>query len=387
MRLSDLRNKISSDYLNNGVISGAEAKDLVKTVAGDNLTSIGKQQLTKLRDEFQDKFSAAGLAEFDKCLNKAINNSANAMVSGGHQPGSANSPLGVRLGRNLENIPTSFKLSEIQDPDVKAVLSRMDVNIDGLVNHADRDRMGFSDEQFRMFLFSALLMGAEVGDGEPVPTDLTGKRVCFSAVIDKPEAKRWAEAMGAKVVNKVDADLDFLVVGNAAGTGKDERAQILNTLGEADISVTSFPAFRTAANAADVIGPAPDPISGDAFTAAMETTIHEWYNDWIRSAYDDEISYAETPEERAEINAAMRTDLENFSLELDAPNESTADWISDRYASDDPYLDQSGVPVPEDALEITTFYFSPDCAGIGLSKDWVFDRRTGEHLDDFDVND
>jgi hypothetical protein len=99
------------------------------------------------------------------------------------------------------------------------------------------------------------------------------------------------------------------------------------------------------------------------------------------------MTYADSAGERGRLREAMREDLANFSLELDAPNEATSDWIDDRYASNEPYLDRNGVVIPLDDLEITAFYFSPDIAGIGLSKDFVFDRVTGAHVDDFEVQD
>jgi len=382
-RISELRNLVKNEYLGNGIISGREAKELVKTVAGDALSTRGVQQLQKLRQEFRDDFSAAGLREFDKAYARA---SANLPAPSG-EVGSGGTVMDVRLGRNLDKIPTAFKLSEVEDPDVKAALKRFDVNIDGRVDEKDRDRMGFSDDQWRTFIFSCLLMGTELESGDAVPTDLRGKTVCLTAVEDYQKAKGWAEAMGARVISKVSPDLDFLVVGGKHASGKDERAHILNTLGEAEVTVTDYNAFRSAANRAGVVGGRPNTIGRDAFTAEMESTIHGWYDGYVREMYDDELSYADTAPERERLREAMRADLASFSCELDAPNEATADWIDDRYANNEPYLDNNGVPIPLDDLEITAFYFSPEIAGIGLSKDWVFDRVTGERVDDFEVQD
>ena len=255
-RISELRSLVRNDYLDNGVISGREAKELVKTVAGDGLTANGAKQLEKLRQEFKDDFSAAGLREFDKAVAKVAGN--RPAPSG--EVGSGGTVMDVRLGRNLDKIPTAFKLSEVKDPDVKAALKRFDVNIDGRVNEQDRDRMGFSDDQWRTFIFSCLLMGTEIDRAAEVPADLRGKTVCLTAVQNFAEVKRWAQEMGARVVTKVTPELDFLVVGGKHATGKDERANILNTLGDADITVTDLGAFRRAANLAGVLRDASEPI-------------------------------------------------------------------------------------------------------------------------------
>ena len=71
MRLSQLRNHVKNEFLNNNIISGAEAKELVGLLAKDGLSTQEKRNLEKIRAEFKDKFSDAGLREFDKALNKA----------------------------------------------------------------------------------------------------------------------------------------------------------------------------------------------------------------------------------------------------------------------------------------------------------------------------
>ena len=51
-RIADLRRHVSNHYLNNNVISGAEAKDLVgRAKLNGELTTTGKAQLESLRPE------------------------------------------------------------------------------------------------------------------------------------------------------------------------------------------------------------------------------------------------------------------------------------------------------------------------------------------------
>jgi len=384
--LTSLRQTIRTNYLDNDVISAREARDLVRRVAGDNLTPAGKAQLETLKTEFGDKFSAAGSQAFESALGSAVAKSshfADASAGTGGQ-----SALNVRSGVNLENLPTSFKLSEIQDPEVKRALRRMDLNIDGKVDYRDRDKMGFSDEQFRMFIFSALLMGAEVGsDSSAIPDDLTGKKVCFSAVGDtRAKAEAWARAMGAEVVSEVEPGLDFLFVGEAGQTGKDERAQVLNTLGHANIAVIGNGAFLQAAHRAGVTGPAPTAISSQEFDAIVRDTTRNFYMSFLEGSYADDLARASSPAERQRVLDAWEADKGNYDFMIE-PNDYWTDRVADQYANGEPYLDKFGRPVPEDDVEIDDFQFFTDHAGIGLSKVFVFDRRTGELLDEGDIMD
>ncbi len=63
------------------------------------------------------------------------------------------------------------------------------------------------------------------------------------------------------------------------------------------------------------------------------------------------------------------------------------DHIEDRYDNDEPYLDAHGRAIPKEALEPVTLSMFPEYAGIGLSKAFLFDTRTGELIDEGDIMD
>jgi hypothetical protein len=377
-RISQLRTMIRNDFLKNDVISGAEAKRLVDTVAKDGLGARGKQQLEKLRNEFQSKFSTAGLRDFDAAVAKALQNRTSDGAAGG---GNA---LSFQGGADLSHIPTSFKLREVRDPDVKRLLRRMDLNIDGSVDSKDQKKLGLNDQQWQMFIYAALLGGKKIDEGDIFPQDLSGKKVCFTAVPDKAAAVAMATAMGATVVSDIEADLDFLVVGSENITGKDERAHAFNVLGKTDIGVGRWAKFLKAAEAAGAVPQPDDAVDATTYDAIIEKTMRDWYNDMVESAYEDEFTDA-TPAERQKLLADKQEDLDNFG-----------DFVSDDYAGENidemyewqgPYMDANGLPIPRDSLDVVALSMYPNFAGIGLSKTFVFDKRNGNLVDDFDMQD
>ncbi len=375
--IAQLRSMVQTQFLSNNKISGAEAKKLIKEAVDAGATTQAQSDLLALREEFKDKFTTAGLRDFDARFENTFHISTGA--AGGGQ-----SPLTV-MGQDMSHLPTAFKLSEVKDPDVKKLLRSMDLNIDGRVDHKDKDRLGLSDGQWRMFVFTALLAGKKVDEGDVFPQSLAGKKVVFSAVADKDAGKKWAEKMGASVVSDVGPDVDFLVVGNDGMTGKDERAHALNTLGHADITIGRWARFVIAAEAAGAIDRDVSVDPADA-QAQISAGVAAWYDAYVRDAYEDDIANADGAAERAQLLADMQADLDD-GFNLDAPDEHIVDSIEWQYEHSGPYTDASGSPVPFDDLEIMRLDMFPRFAGIGLSVHFVFDRRTGGMLEEFDVMD
>lgn len=379
--ISSLRNKIQTQFLNNNIISGREAKEMVSDLAKDGLSAEEKQALVQMREEFKDNFSAAGLRDFDKALARVpVSTDTSA-------PENGSSVLNVQLGRDMSGLTSDFKLSEIRDPAVRGFLERIDVNTDGRVNERDRKKMGFSEQQWQTLAFSALLMGQGIKSDAQIPHNLEGKTVAFTAVDDYEQLTQWAEKMGATISTKVTPDLDYLFVGDKDRTGKDERALILNTLGEADITVTNAGRFHLSAHDAGVTGAGPTTVSREEYSSKMESTLKDWYTEYITEGYDYELSGNLTGAERRSLIEDRQNDLDSFSLDYIEGDEIFSDYIYDRYDSGEPYLDDNGLPIPQDELDIINFSFFTDLAGIGLSKTFVFDRRTGDVVDEGDIND
>ncbi|MBN2360071.1 MAG: hypothetical protein JXR83_11515 [Deltaproteobacteria bacterium] len=385
MRLSEMRKHIQDNYLKNNIISGSEAKELVGLLAKDGLTATEKKNLEKIRSEFKDLFSSAGLREFDRALRQAA---ASGPAPTG-TPGSGNTVLDVRLGRTLPAADRPIRISSVEDSAVRAALRRLDFNNDNQVDVKDRDKMGFSDQQWRSFIYFAALMGAKIEHGDNViPANFHGAKVVLTAVPDKQKAAEWARAMGAKVVAEVAADVDYLIVGNAASTGKDERAHALNALGAADIKVCDYNSFADRAVAAGVTGSAPARLSHDQLMAKIGSAVESWYEEHIREHYAEELAEATAPDERARVEADMRTDLDSGAEWSVLGDGDLGAWEDVR---DDPngteFRDRFGVAIPNSEVVEVAVDFFPEYAGIGLGTYMVFDGRTGEHLDTSDIHD
>lgn len=378
MRLTDIRKHVRNEYLKNDVISGAEAKDLIQTVAGDGLSVQGKKNLEKIRAEFKDSFSEAGLREFDKLLAKA----AQSLPSTGGTGGS--SAVDVLSGRALPEA-RSITLASVENDDVRKALRRLDFNNDGKVNTKDRDKFGFDDGQWRSFLFMAALMGQRIeSPNAEIPGDLTGKKIAFTAVPDKDRAKKWAEKMGATVVSDLSADVDFLVVGNAAATAKDERAAVLNTLGEADIKIANYETFSRKASEVGATGSGPDPITGAQLHAKIDEAVSEWYRSHIEDHYEYELGEATTDAERSRILADRQTDLD-AGAEWEKMSLDNASWFES--VDDGDVTDRLGRPLNRSDLVEVAVSFFPEYAGIGLGTYFLVDKRTGDVLDQGDIVD
>lgn len=379
MRLQDLRHTIQTQHLSNDKISAREANAIVKALGKDGLTGVEEGQLQALREEFKDKFTAAGGKAFDKALLRAVK------ARGKAAPTPGLSAANARLAA-LSGIGSDFKLAEISDPAVRATLEGLDLNNDGRVNMKDAKIVGFSEDQLRVFAFAALLKGQRISSDVQVPTDLTGKRVCFTAVSDKAKATKWAEAMGAKVETRVKKDLDYVFVGDADKTGKDERAFAMNSLGRADITVARHGAFLMAATEAGVVESASARITDAQYSAKVTDTLRGFYESYINDGYDDALMGADSPSDADWLEGQRATELAAFDPWYEG-SEMWDDDIDWQYENGQPYLDTDGAVVPRDDVSTVAFSFFPELDGIGLSKVFVFDRRTGNVLDEGDVMD
>lgn len=136
----------------------------------------------------------------------------------------------------------------------------------------------------------------------------------------------------------------------------------------------------------------PAPVTGltpAEFEARATETMRDWYLEWVRDSYADDLADATTDAERQQIRDRMAYDLDWDNVEVMGDEyDYYADEIADRYEYDnDPYLDASGQPIPRAALETRTLSMFPEFAGIGLSKVYLFDGRTGDVIDESDIID
>ena len=138
----------------------------------------------------------------------------------------------------------ALKIRNSVDVKNNLALKRLDINNDGKVDKKDFPKM--SDAQIEGALAAATALAdpgiAPVEDG----FSLEGKKVVFTSLEDlsKADAKRLAKDAGAAVRSGISGQTDVLVVGDADGTSKDERAIQMNATGLASIRLMSETDFR-----------------------------------------------------------------------------------------------------------------------------------------------
>lgn len=142
-----------------------------------------------------------------------------------------------------------------------------------------------------------------------------------------------------------------------------------------------------------VVPPAPTSLTEAEFDRAASETIRDWYVDWVEESYADELEDArnEGDADRVrELEESRATDLDPDAYEV-YDGEPYSDWFTDdidyRYDDGDPFLDDNGVAIPREALSIKYVSMFPEFAGIGLSKIFVFDARTGDVVETSDIID
>jgi hypothetical protein len=134
-------------------------------------------------------------------------------------------------------------------------------------------------------------------------------------------------------------------------------------------------------------------LSRSEYEDARDGTIKDWYLDDTREYYDNELSDPNlTADERRDLEESRAIDMDFSNNEIMNEDWWFEDEIEDRYygsdpANHDPFLDADGRAIPKDALEAVTLSMYPEHAGIGLSKAFLFDTRTGELIDEGDVMD
>jgi hypothetical protein len=131
--------------------------------------------------------------------------------------------------------------------------------------------------------------------------------------------------------------------------------------------------------------PPPSTLSAAEFRRVSRDAMDEWYSEWIEDYYTDALADATTDAERDELRADRDTDRDLSNNEV-MEDEYFEEYVDDRYPGR-PYLDEHGQEIPRAAIEVLMLSMAPEFAGIGLSKTFAFDKRTGEIVDEGDLQD
>lgn len=129
------------------------------------------------------------------------------------------------------------------------------------------------------------------------------------------------------------------------------------------------------------------PISAAELQARVERHVKDWYTRYTNTTYVALTADATTAAERARLAAARTRDLDFAeTCELTQGDDDWEGYVDDHYTSGG-YRDANGAVVPRTSVRIYSLSFMPEHAGIGLSKAFVFDGRTGALLDEGDIQD
>lgn len=128
-------------------------------------------------------------------------------------------------------------------------------------------------------------------------------------------------------------------------------------------------------------------LSQAAFNRATDAYIRQWYEEYLREGYADDLANASSAAERRRVQESWDADKAEDPTDMVAGSELWDDSVDESYDNKDYYRDAQGRAIPRADVIVYEFSFFTNLAGIGLSKTLIFDRHTGELLDEGDIQD
>jgi hypothetical protein len=128
------------------------------------------------------------------------------------------------------------------------------------------------------------------------------------------------------------------------------------------------------------------PISAAELRRRVDAALARWHREWTTETYTALLADAD-PSERADLERQRDADLDFSSNEVIEGDDLWEDNVDEAYHNDDPYHRADGSVVRRSDVKVYVLSMFPEHAGIGLSKAFVVDRRTGEVLEEGDLQD
>ena len=128
------------------------------------------------------------------------------------------------------------------------------------------------------------------------------------------------------------------------------------------------------------------PITAAELRRRVDRELARWHREYTTEVYKGLLADA-APAERPALEAKRALDLDFASNEVIVGDDQWEDDIYEAYTNDDPYHRADGSLVLRTDAKVYVLSMFPEHAGIGLSKTFVFDARTGQLLDQGDVTD
>lgn len=117
----------------------------------------------------------------------------------------------------------------------------------------------------------------------------------------------------------------------------------------------------------------------------VDAELERWYREYTEETYAELIAGADASE-RADLLRQRDDDLRD-GCEVYVGDDLFEEGIDERYADGDPYRTPDGREVPRASVKVFGVSMFPAHAGIGLTKSFAFDARTGAVLDEGDIQD
>jgi len=141
--------------------------------------------------------------------------------------------------------------------------------------------------------------------------------------------------------------------------------------------------------------PAPGELTDAQLLEKAHGIMRDWYLEDVRDHYDREIAEAENDASLSATERAARLKSlrearaidEDFSNTEFVDDDYFLENIQYSYENDEPFRDAYGAIIPFEKVKVIALSMYPEYAGIGLSKTWAFDSRTGAVLEEGDVQD
>lgn len=191
-----------------------------------------------------------------------------------------------------------------------------------------------------------------------------------SSASDAAVARALSQTNVLEAVYIVSADRRSLreVIVNTTRLGAESRWRQLNASGKRVVATPT------------------GPITAAELRRRVERELARWHRDYTTEVYAGLLADA-APADRADLERQRDLDLDFSSNEVIEGDDMWEENVAEAYSNDDPYHRADGSLVRRSDVRIFVLSMFPEHAGIGLSKTFVVDRRTGEVLEEGDVTD
>lgn len=128
------------------------------------------------------------------------------------------------------------------------------------------------------------------------------------------------------------------------------------------------------------------PLSATELRRRVDAALERWHREYTTEVYAGLLADA-APADRPALERKRDEDLVFANNEIIEGDDMWEENVDEAYHNDDPYSRADGSRVLRSDVKIYVLSMFPEHAGIGLSKAFIVDARTGEVLEEGDLTD